>query len=70
MSYTVALPDGRTVEFPDSVSKEKAAEILREQLGIGGNKPSEDTLIGSATRGFKSMVGSEQTGIASLFDAN
>jgi hypothetical protein len=36
MSYTVALPDGRTVEFPDSVSKEKAAEILREQLGIGG----------------------------------
>jgi len=37
MSYTVALPDGRTVEFPDSVSKEKAAEILREQLGIGGS---------------------------------
>lgn len=35
MSYTVALPDGRTVEFPDSVSKEKAAEILRDQLGIG-----------------------------------
>ena len=37
MSYTVALPDGRTVEFPDSVSKEKAAEILRDQLGIGGS---------------------------------
>jgi hypothetical protein len=37
MSYTVALPDGRTVEFPDNVSKEKAAEILREQLGIGGS---------------------------------
>jgi hypothetical protein len=37
MSYTVALPDGRTVEFPDNVPKEKAAEILREQLGIGGS---------------------------------
>lgn len=37
MSYTVALPDGRTVEFPDNVPKEKAAEILRDQLGIGGS---------------------------------
>jgi DNA repair exonuclease SbcCD ATPase subunit len=32
MPYTVALPDGRTVEFPDSVPKERAAEILREQF--------------------------------------
>lgn len=32
MSYTVALPDGRTVEFPDSVPKEKATEIIRQQL--------------------------------------
>jgi hypothetical protein len=32
MPYTVALPDGRTVEFPDSVPPEKAAEILRQQF--------------------------------------
>jgi hypothetical protein len=37
MSYTVALPDGRTVEFPDSVPKDKAAEIIRQQLGAGGS---------------------------------
>ena len=32
MPYTVALPDGRIVEFPDSVPKERAAEILRKQF--------------------------------------
>jgi hypothetical protein len=32
MTYTVALPDGRTVEFPDSVPKERAAELLRQQF--------------------------------------
>jgi len=60
MSYTVALPDGRTVEFPDSVSKEKAAEILREQLGIGG-APEEG--FGAA---FKGSVASLKGDIAAL----
>ena len=32
MPYTVALPDGRIVEFPDSVPKERAAELLRQQF--------------------------------------
>jgi len=40
MSYTVALPDGRRVEFPDTVSKEEAAEIIRKQLG-DGSTPEE-----------------------------
>ena len=33
MSYFVSLPDGRSVEFPDDVPKDKAAEIIRQQLG-------------------------------------
>jgi hypothetical protein len=41
MSYTVELPDGRSVEFPDDVPKEKAAEIIRTQLGVGGGKTGE-----------------------------
>jgi len=40
MPYTVALPDGRTVEFPDSVSREEAAAIIRRQLGGGGQPES------------------------------
>ena len=32
MPYTVALPDGRIVEFPDNVPKERAAELLRQQF--------------------------------------
>lgn len=40
MSYTVALPDGRRVEFPDTVSKEEATEIIRKQLG-DGSSPEE-----------------------------
>ena len=39
MSYTVALPDGRTVEFPDNVPREKAAEIIRTQLGVSTETP-------------------------------
>lgn len=32
MAYTVALPDGRTVEFPDEVPKDKAGEVIRAQF--------------------------------------
>ena len=32
MPYTVALPDGRTVEFPDEVPQDKAAGIIQRQF--------------------------------------
>ena len=32
MPYDVQLPDGRSVQFPDSVSREQAAQIIREKL--------------------------------------
>lgn len=44
MAYTVALPDGRIVEFPDSVSREQAAEIIRKQLGA--QTPKEGLIAG------------------------
>jgi hypothetical protein len=40
MPYTVALPDGRTVEFPDSVSREDAAAIIRRQFGASSTPQS------------------------------
>lgn len=55
MSYTVALPDGRTVEFPDSVPKEKAAEIIRQQLG--GAAP-ESGGVAAFKAGLESLKGS------------
>ena len=32
MAYTVALPDGRTIEFPDNVPQDKAAAIIQQQF--------------------------------------
>lgn len=32
MPYVVALPDGRSVEFPDDISPEQAEQILRKQF--------------------------------------
>jgi hypothetical protein len=55
MPYTVALPDGRTVEFPDSVSREKAAEIIRQQLGGAG---PESGGMAALKAGFESLKGS------------
>ena len=45
MPYTVTLPDGRTVEFPDSVSREEAAAIIRRQLGVGGAQPQPASTV-------------------------
>jgi len=55
MAYTVALPDGRTVEFPDSVPREKAAEIIRQQLGGAG---PESGGMAALKAGFESLKGS------------
>jgi hypothetical protein len=55
MTYTVALPDGRTVEFPDSVSREEAAAIIRRQLGVGA-KP-EGGFIAAAKAGATELGG-------------
>ena len=68
MSYTVGLPDGRTVEFPDDVPKDKAAEIIKAQLGprqtpIGG-------IAGALGMGVEAPISSVRTGIESLFGGN
>ena len=41
MPYKVGLPDGRSVEFPDSVPHDQAADIIRSQLL--GAKPEEQS---------------------------
>jgi hypothetical protein len=51
MPYTVALPDGRSVEFPDDVSKEQAGEILRKQFG-----GPETTVAGNVKEFFRGVV--------------
>ena len=68
MSYTVGLPDGRTVEFPDDVPKDKAAEIIKAQFGsrqtpIGG-------IAGALGMGVEAPISSVRTGIESLFGGN
>lgn len=68
MSYTVALPDGRTVEFPDDVPKDKAAEIIKQQLG--GQKPPTGGILGALGAGGEGQFSSARTGIESLLDAN
>jgi hypothetical protein len=38
MSYVVALPNGRNIEFPDSVSRDQAAQIIKDQFPQFGSK--------------------------------
>ena len=54
MAYTVALPDGRTVEFPDDLPKDKAAAIIRQQFPDLG--APETTMLGGAKELFKGLV--------------
>jgi hypothetical protein len=63
MAYTVALPDGRTVEFPDSISREQAAEIIRKQLGE--QKPKEG-LIAGFQKGAESTYSQLRSGLGAL----
>ena len=65
MSYTVELPDGKVVEFPDSVSREQAAQIIRQQLGTGA--APKTGLVAAAVKGGKTLASSGLTGIQSLF---
>lgn len=54
MAYTVALPDGRTVEFPDDLPKDKAAAIIRQQFPeLGAPKT---TAFGQVKEGFKGVI--------------
>jgi hypothetical protein len=54
MAYTVALPDGRTVEFPDDLPKDKAAAIIRQQFPeLGAPKT---TAFGQVKEGFKGVL--------------
>jgi len=46
MPYIVELPDGRRVEFPDSVPKEQASQIIQAQFYSQGQQlaaPQEET---------------------------
>lgn len=46
MPYNVELPDGRSVEFPDNFSREKAAEVIATQFNF---KPPERSAVQSVT---------------------
>jgi hypothetical protein len=63
MSYEVALPDGRVVEFPDSVPHNEAERIIREQLLAP--KPKEG-LIAGIQKGAESTLSQLRSGIGSL----
>ena len=53
MPYIVGLPDGRNVEFPDDVSKDAAASILRKQFNLPG---PETTVLGNIKEAVKGVV--------------
>lgn len=53
MPYIVELPDGRRVEFPDSVSKDQASQIIREQFFT---EEPERTLGGYAKEALKGII--------------
>ena len=63
MPYTVALPDGRTVEFPDSVSREQAAEIIRNQLNA---QTPKEGLIAGLQKGAESTYSQLRSGLGAL----
>jgi hypothetical protein len=63
MAYTVALPDGRTVEFPDSVPREKAAEIIRQQLSA---QTPKEGLIAGFQKGAESTYSQLRSGLGAL----
>lgn len=64
MSYEVALPDGRVVEFPDNVPHDEAERIIREQL----LKPSpKEGLIAGLEKGTESTLSQLRSGIGALF---
>jgi len=69
MAYTVQLPDGRSVEFPDTVSKDEAARIIRAQLGVAvGGAPERRTGFGAAlATGFENLIGSTTTAAQATF---
>jgi hypothetical protein len=54
MAYTVALPDGRTVEFPDDLPKDKAAAVIRQQFPNLG--APETTAFGQVKEGVKGIL--------------
>ena len=55
MPYTVALPDGRTVEFPDEVPQDKAAGIIQRQFPEFAPKPPPTTAFGQAKEFLKGI---------------
>lgn len=72
MAYLVELPDGRAVEFEDSVPKEEAARIIRQQLGMEMPGAQKRTGAGAAlATGFEGLVDPTITaGQAAFGDAN
>ena len=63
MSYEVALPDGRVVEFPDNVPHDEAERIIREQLLAP--KPKEGVVAG-LEKGAESTLSQLRSGIGAL----
>jgi hypothetical protein len=59
MPYSVSLPDGRAVEFPDEVSHEQAASIIKAQLYFGKLTPpptEQAGFFGSAKEALEQVL--------------
>ena len=77
MAQALPLPDGTTVAIREGETPTqtwaRAQRMYPDAFGEKEEAPTKapkESLLGSAVRGTKSMLGSEQTGLASLFDAN
>ena len=70
MPYTVDLPDGRTVEFPDEVSLDKAGEVIRTQFPEFAPKTTIGGYAKEALKGIPSgaigLLESAATGASAL----
>ncbi len=53
MPYTVNLPDGRSVKFPDDIPKDQAAAIIKKQFNFAA---PETTVAGNVKEFFKGVV--------------
>ena len=63
MSYEVALPDGRVVEFPDNVPHDEAERIIREQL----LKPTpKEGILAGLEKGAESTYSQLRSGLGAL----
>ena len=62
MPYSVGLPNGQSVEFPDEVSHDEASSIISKQFPEFAPKP-ETGFAANIKRGAESALSSQQTAL-------